>query len=108
MRPADSFIMIRGLSKHFGRLRAVDDLSFDIGAGDFFSLLGPSGCGKTTLLRMLAGFESPDAGEIFIDGQPQSRLPANRRPTNMCSSPTPSFPIWTSSGTSPMDCATRA
>ena len=64
-------------------MRAVDNVSFDIRAGEFFSLLGPSGCGKTTLLRLLAGFEMPDAGEIFIDGQAQSRLPANRRPTNM-------------------------
>ena len=83
MNTAESFIMIRGVSRFFGKVRAVDNLSFDIRAGEFFSLLGPSGCGKTTLLRLLAGFEMPDAGEIFIDGQPQSRLPANRRPTNM-------------------------
>jgi spermidine/putrescine ABC transporter ATP-binding subunit len=79
----ETFVQIRGVSRHFGNLRAVDNLSFDIRAGEFFSLLGPSGCGKTTLLRLLAGFEMPDAGEIFIDGQPQSQLPANRRPTNM-------------------------
>jgi multiple sugar transport system ATP-binding protein len=83
MNTAESFIMIRGVSRFFGKVRAVDNLNFDIRAGEFFSLLGPSGCGKTTLLRLLAGFEMPDAGEIFIDGQPQSRLPANRRPTNM-------------------------
>jgi spermidine/putrescine ABC transporter ATP-binding subunit len=83
MSATESFIQIRGVSRHFGKLRAVDNLSFDIRAGEFFSLLGPSGCGKTTLLRLLAGFEMPDAGEIFIDGQPQSQLPANRRPTNM-------------------------
>ena len=83
MSGPDSFIAIRGLSRRFGGVRAVDDLTFDIRAGEFFSLLGPSGCGKTTLLRLLAGFEVPDAGEIFIDGQPQSRVPANRRPTNM-------------------------
>jgi spermidine/putrescine ABC transporter ATP-binding subunit len=78
-----SLIAIRGVTRRFGALTAVDDLTFDIGAGEFFSLLGPSGCGKTTLLRLLAGFERPDAGEIYIDGQPQSRVPANRRPTNM-------------------------
>ncbi len=83
MSPADSFIAIRGLTKHFGGVRAVDDLSFDIRAGEFFSLLGPSGCGKTTLLRLLAGFELPTAGEILLNGQPLSRVPANRRPTNM-------------------------
>jgi spermidine/putrescine ABC transporter ATP-binding subunit len=61
----------------------VDDVTFEVGRGEFFSLLGPSGCGKTTLLRMLAGFESPTRGEITIDGQPMSNVPANRRPTNM-------------------------
>jgi spermidine/putrescine ABC transporter ATP-binding subunit len=79
----DSFISLRGISKHFGGVRAVDDVSFDIRRGEFFSLLGPSGCGKTTLLRMLAGFEVPTTGEIFIDGQPMSAVPPNERPTNM-------------------------
>jgi spermidine/putrescine ABC transporter ATP-binding subunit len=83
MTKVESYISIRGVAKHFGSVRAVDDVSFDIGTGEFFSLLGPSGCGKTTLLRMLAGFETPTAGEIFIDGQPMSAVPANRRPTNM-------------------------
>ena len=77
------FIAIKGVSKSFGGIRAVRDISFEIGSGEFFSLLGPSGCGKTTLLRMLAGFEMPTAGEILIDGQPMSTVPANRRPTNM-------------------------
>jgi spermidine/putrescine ABC transporter ATP-binding subunit len=79
----DSFISLRGISKHFGSVRAVDDVSFDIRRGEFFSLLGPSGCGKTTLLRMLAGFEVPTTGEMFIDGQPMSAVPPNERPTNM-------------------------
>jgi len=79
----DNFISLRGISKHFGGVRAVDDVSFDIRRGEFFSLLGPSGCGKTTLLRMLAGFEYPTQGEIFIDGQPMSSVPPNERPTNM-------------------------
>jgi spermidine/putrescine ABC transporter ATP-binding subunit len=83
MTSADKYISIRGISKHFGSVHAVDDISFDIRAGEFFSLLGPSGCGKTTLLRLLAGFEMPTAGEIFLDGQPMSAVPANRRPTNM-------------------------
>ena len=55
-------LRIEGVSKAFGNFRAVDRLSLDIGAGEFFALLGPSGCGKTTLLRMLAGFETPDEG----------------------------------------------
>jgi spermidine/putrescine ABC transporter ATP-binding subunit len=79
----DAFISIRTVNKHFGPLCAVDDVSFDIRRGEFFSLLGPSGCGKTTLLRMLAGFESPTSGEIFIDNEPMSSVPPNARPTNL-------------------------
>ena len=77
------FISIDCVSKHFGEVVAVDNVSIDIPAGEFFSLLGPSGCGKTTLLRMLAGFESPTSGEIHIDGNPMSEIPPHRRPTNM-------------------------
>jgi ABC-type Fe3+/spermidine/putrescine transport system ATPase subunit len=76
-------ISIQGVSKHFGPVKAVDEVSFDIRRGEFFSLLGPSGCGKTTLLRMLAGFELPTSGELLIDGQPMSTVPPNARPTNM-------------------------
>jgi spermidine/putrescine ABC transporter ATP-binding subunit len=78
-----SYISLRGISKAFGPVKAVDDVSIDIRRGEFFSLLGPSGCGKTTLLRMIAGFEFPTSGEIFIDGQPMSAVPPNRRPINM-------------------------
>ncbi|MDE0811255.1 MAG: ABC transporter ATP-binding protein, partial [Alphaproteobacteria bacterium] len=76
-------IRIEGLSKRFGSVTAVDDVSLQIMEGEFFALLGPSGCGKTTLLRMLAGLESPDAGSIIIDGEDMSHVPANRRPVNM-------------------------
>ena len=79
----ESFISIRDVSKHFGDVHAVDRVSMDIARGEFFSLLGPSGCGKTTLLRMLAGFEFPTMGEIFIDGQPMSSVAPNHRPVNM-------------------------
>jgi len=79
----NNFISLQGVAKHFGSLRAVEDVTFDIKRGEFFSLLGPSGCGKTTLLRMLAGFEIPTGGEIYIDGQPMSAVPPNARPTNM-------------------------
>lgn len=78
-----SYIQIQSVSKLFGLIRAVDQVSINIGRGEFFSLLGPSGCGKTTLLRLLAGFEMPDHGEIFIDNAPMSRVAPNRRPTNM-------------------------
>ncbi len=79
----ESFISIQDVSKHFGSVRAVDRLSIDIARGEFFSLLGPSSCGKTTLLRLLAGFEFPTMGEIFIDGQPMSSVAPNHRPVNM-------------------------
>lgn len=71
------------MAKHYGAFRAVDDLSFSVARGSFFSILGPSGCGKTTLLRMIAGFLSPDAGDIQIGGKSMKGVPPNRRPVNM-------------------------
>jgi spermidine/putrescine transport system ATP-binding protein len=70
------------VTKRFGGLTAVDDLSLELGQGEFFTLLGPSGCGKTTTLRMIAGFERPDAGEIRIEGEDVAQLPPHKRPTN--------------------------
>jgi putrescine transport system ATP-binding protein len=69
--------------KKFGAFRAVDRLSLDIRAGEFFALLGPSGCGKTTLLRMLAGFETPDEGRILLDGRDIANVLPHQRPVNM-------------------------
>ncbi len=83
MTNSDNFISIQNVNKFFGSFQAIDDVSMDIGKGEFFSLLGASGCGKTTLLRMLAGFESTSAGEIYIDGQPTSDVPPHQRPVNM-------------------------
>lgn len=80
---SDSIISIRGVSKHFGDVCAVDNVELEIERGEFFSLLGSSGCGKSTLLRMLAGFESPTSGEIYIDDQAMSATPAHQRPVNM-------------------------
>ena len=71
------------LSKRFGDFRAVDELSFSVARGSFFSILGPSGCGKTTLLRIIAGFLSPDTGEVRIGGKPMHGVPPNKRPVNM-------------------------
>lgn len=71
------------LSKHFGNVHAVDDVSFEIQPGSFFSILGPSGCGKTTLMRMIAGFESPDHGDIQIKGTSVLGVPPNRRNVKM-------------------------
>ena len=71
------------VGKRYGEFRAVDELSFSVERGSFFSILGPSGCGKTTLLRMIAGFLVPDAGDIRIGGQSMNGVPPNRRPVNM-------------------------
>lgn len=78
-----SIVSIENVSKHFGKVRAVDDVSFEILPNEFFALLGPSGCGKTTLLRMIAGLEVPTSGAIVIDGQDMAATPPNRRPVNM-------------------------
>jgi putrescine transport system ATP-binding protein len=76
-------LRIEGVAKTFGTFRAVDELSLDIRAGEFFALLGPSGCGKTTLLRMLAGFETPDEGRILLDGKDIAPVLPHERPVNM-------------------------
>src|SRR5260221_8848926 len=76
-------LRIEGVGKKFGSFRAVDGLSLDIRAGEFFALLGPSGCGKTTLLRMLAGFETPDEGRILLDGKDIAQVLPHQRPINM-------------------------
>jgi putrescine transport system ATP-binding protein len=76
-------LRIEGVVKRFGGFTAVDKLSLDIRAGEFFALLGPSGCGKTTLLRMLAGFETPDAGRILLNGKDIAQVLPHRRPVNM-------------------------
>src|SRR4051812_22285894 len=78
-----SFLSIRAVSKSFGGPPVVDAVSLEIERGEFFALLGPSGCGKTTLLRMIAGFETPDSGAIVMDGETMNQVPAHQRPTNM-------------------------
>jgi len=75
-------VELAGVTKRFGEVVAVDDLSLEFGAGEFFTLLGPSGCGKTTTLRIVAGFEAPTEGTIRIDGADVESLPPHRRPTN--------------------------
>jgi spermidine/putrescine ABC transporter ATP-binding subunit len=81
MEPA--VVQIERVSRRFGPVVAVDDVSLGIRANELFALLGPSGCGKTTLLRLLAGFERPSAGRILIDGEDMAGVPPNRRPVNM-------------------------
>jgi putrescine transport system ATP-binding protein len=76
-------LRIEEVSKNFGSFRAVDRVSLDVKAGEFFALLGPSGCGKTTLLRMLAGFETPDEGRILLGGSDIAPVLPHERPVNM-------------------------
>jgi putrescine transport system ATP-binding protein len=83
-RPDDApLLRLEGVAKKFGGFRAVDGVSLDIRAGEFFALLGPSGCGKTTLLRMLAGFETPDEGRILLNGRDIAQVLPHERPVNM-------------------------
>ncbi len=79
----EDFLRLEGVTKRFGSFEAVRDVSLTIGRGEIFSLLGGSGCGKTTLLRMLAGFETPSAGRIFLDGREITGAPPWERPIHM-------------------------
>jgi putrescine transport system ATP-binding protein len=80
---ARPLLRLEQVSKHFAGTAVVESVSLDIFEGEFFALLGPSGCGKTTLLRMLAGLETPDSGRIFLDGRDLAPVPPYRRPLNM-------------------------
>src|SRR5881275_1916960 len=75
-------VELRGVTKRFDQLAAVDELDLQLAEGEFFTLLGPSGCGKTTTLRMIAGFERPTSGEVRIEGEDVAQLPPHKRPTN--------------------------
>ncbi len=79
----DGHIVLESVTKAFGEVKAVDDITLTIEKGEFFSLLGPSGCGKTTTLRMIAGLEEPTAGRIFLEGRDVTYMPAARRHVNM-------------------------
>ncbi len=91
-------VRFEGVTKRFGGVVAVDGLSLDIYEGEFFALLGPSGCGKTTLLRMLAGFETPDQGAIRLGSDDIGRVPPYRRPVNMMFQSYALFPHLTVAG----------
>jgi len=80
---AEPLIRFERVSKRFGPVLAIDDLSLDIYEREFFALLGPSGCGKTTLMRLLAGFEEPSGGRVLLAGQDLAGVPPYRRPVNM-------------------------
>jgi spermidine/putrescine transport system ATP-binding protein len=81
-KPSASAIQFEGVTKTFGHFEAVKELDLEIGKGEFFSLLGPSGCGKTTTLRMVAGFELPSTGRIYLEGEPVETVPPYKRNVN--------------------------
>src|SRR5664279_3615311 len=75
-----SLLEVRNVTRRFGDFVAVNNVSFTVEPGEFFTLLGPSGCGKTTILRMIAGFDMPDEGRIILDGVDLKDTPPERRP----------------------------
>ena len=91
-------LKIKNISKAFNGVTVLDNVTLEIGQGDFFSLLGPSGCGKTTLLRILAGFETPDSGEVTWDGQDILSEPPHLRPFNIVFQRYALFPHMTVAG----------
>src|SRR3954468_5623471 len=95
---ARPLVRFETVSKSFGGVTAVDQLSLDIHQGEFFALLGPSGCGKSTLLRLLAGFETPEEGRVLLDGVDVTRVPPHRRPVNMMFQSYALFPHLTVEG----------
>jgi putrescine transport system ATP-binding protein len=95
---AAPLIRFERVVRRFGAVTAVDDVSLDIREGEFFCLLGPSGCGKTTLMRMLAGFEQPDAGRVLLAGEDLAGTPPHRRPVNMMFQSYALFPHLTVTG----------
>ena len=82
-------ISIDHVSKQFGNFQALDDVSLEIASGELVALLGPSGCGKTTLLRIIAGLESADAGSIYFSGVDATAVHPRERNVGLCSSTTP-------------------
>ncbi len=81
--PRQAVVSFNGVSKLFGEVVAAKDLNLDVERGEFLSFLGPSGCGKTTMLRMIAGFEQPTEGDVFLQGERVNGVPAYKRPVNM-------------------------
>ena len=95
---AQAYIRVENVTKRFGTFVAVNNVSLRVFKGEIFCLLGGSGCGKTTLLRMLAGFEQPSSGSVFIDGQDMAGIPPYERPVNMMFQSYAIFPHMTVAG----------
>ncbi|MBL8491638.1 MAG: ATP-binding cassette domain-containing protein, partial [Rhodocyclaceae bacterium] len=93
-----ALLELRSITRRFGELEAVKDVSLAIEAGEFFTLLGPSGCGKTTILRMIAGFDEPDGGQILLDGRPLAGIPPEARPLHTVFQSYALFPHMTVEG----------
>ena len=93
-----ALLEIRNVTRRFGELTAVNNVSINIEAGEFFTLLGPSGCGKTTLLRMIAGFDLPDGGQILLDGKDLAGTPPDKRPIHTVFQSYALFPHMTVTG----------
>ena len=93
-----ALLEIRNVTRQFGALKAVDNVSLSIETGEFFTLLGPSGCGKTTILRMIAGFDLPDAGAILLDGKDLADTPPEKRPLHTVFQSYALFPHMTVAG----------
>src|SRR5574337_32504 len=93
-----ALLEIRNVTRRFGDFVALRDVSLAIEAGEFFTLLGPAGCGKTTLLRLIAGFDQPDAGSLFLDGRPLAGIPPEQRPVHTVFQSYALFPHMTVAG----------
>ena len=101
-------VRFAGVARHFGAVKAVDGVDLSILPGEFFAMLGPSGSGKTTCLRLIAGFEQPDAGHIEIFGEKVEGLPPYRRAVNTVFQDYALFLIFRSATMSPTVCASAA